>query len=150
MPPVSTVRTFIEALRTGRTNITRALDQLLANPGSLQDDPDYPGVQQQGALNGMPEWLRARLTQPPVAPPLRPQEIDHIERWPNGQKEIVRAEIVTSIQQNRRTTFAWEHYRGSAPVNEVRPGPGGGIEIVFRSPGANITLTAAGEIDVAT
>ena len=145
MPPYSTIRTFVEALQTGRTNITRALDELLENPGSKQNDPDFPHMRSEGALNGMPGWLRGRLT-----PRLRPPEIDHIGRWPDAQKEKARREIVTSINDDRHTTFEWEVYAGPTPSVEVRPGPSGGVVIVFRSPRAGLRLVepSSGEVVV--
>lgn len=135
MPAYSTLRTFIDSLRTGQTNITRSLDQILSNPGEYRDNEHYDWISQPDALRKpMPGWLRRMLRDAGVSEP----EIDHIDRWPNAQKELVRQRIVESIDNDRPMHFRWELHDGDKPANTVDTDSN---VVTFKSPRAGVHLS---------
>jgi hypothetical protein len=147
MPPYSTLRTFIDALTTGQTNITRCLD-LLTN-----DDTKRATYASQmatsGLLNGQqfPGWLRTELTQAGM----KAEEIEHIERWPDAEKETARAQVDQAWTNRRPVHFSWELFDGNDPLAEVRRDPNQDVRVVFRSPRRGVRVTShinLGEIKV--
>jgi len=136
MPAYSTLRTFIAALKTGQTNITRSLE------GLINDDEKRQGhawrVRNAGVFDGaFDPWLREMLGDAGLSTP----EIDHVERWPDPQKETVRQEIVAAIDDNRTLGFNWEIWEGADPVSDVREETPGTRRVVFRSPRAGVRLS---------
>jgi len=127
MPPYSKIQTFVDALKTGETNITRSIDKL-ANDGDKRAKY-LTSIQKRNAFDSFPTWLRRELR---VAG-MRKAEIDHVERWPKKEKESVRVEIVAAIEKKRKLHFGWEIYDGRRPVSDIRH-EGRSTRIVFRSP----------------
>ncbi len=139
MPPFSTVRTFVTALQSGQTNITRALDRLLTNPGRHRTNPNFASFRNRQAANApLPPWLRGLLRGEGVSDP----EVEHIDAWPDDQKEPVRDKTVEAILGDRRMRFFWELYDGPAPDTLIEdPDPTGGITVRFRSPRSRVRLS---------
>jgi hypothetical protein len=134
MPPYSKLQTFVDALKTGETNITRSLDRLINDPQKRRDHSDF--VKKVNAFSSFPDWLRTELAQAGMST----DEINHIERWPNEEKEQVRIQIVDAIQENRPLRFGWELYEGGRPTTDVRREPGRDARVVFRSPRAGVRV----------
>ncbi len=138
MPPYSTLKTFVTSLKTGRTNITESLDRLMTNPGRHLTDAHFADLQVENAFNApLPGWARTAL----AGCGMSQAEIDHLDVWPDGQKEIVRQQMVAAVRSNRTIRFFWEMHGGVDAVNEVREDrEAGGTIIVFRSPGHGVRL----------
>jgi hypothetical protein len=134
MPPYSRLQTFVDALKTGETNITRSLDRLVNDPTQRDEHVDY--VNTANSFSSFPDWLRGELANAGMSP----EEIAHIERWPNEEKELVRIQIVHAINDNRPLRFGWELYDGGRPRTDVRRSPGRDTRIVFRSPRAGVRV----------
>lgn len=139
MPPYSTLKTFVTSLKTGRTNITESLDRLMTNPGRHLTHAHFADLQVENAFNApLPGWARTALRSSGMTEP----EIDHIDVWPDVQKEAVRQKMVAAIESDRPIRFRWELYGGDAPVNEAgEDQETGATVIVFRSPGNGVKLS---------
>ena len=146
MPAYSTLRDFIDAITTGDTNITRSLAALSNNEHKRSERRTEMATP--GLLNGprFPEWLRGELIQGN----LKDKELEHIERWPDSQKEIARAQVYSAWIENRPIQFSWELYSGDEPVTEIRRDPNQDVRLVFRSPrkGVNLSHINFGDISV--
>ena len=129
MPPMSTVRTFIRALQTRRTQVTTVLDDLMANgPAGGQ----HPGMGYLNNLQGanfsgaLPSWAKNVL----IGRGLDPIALAHLDNWPG--KEAVREEMVKAIGENRSIQFFWELHDGNDEENAIAAGAV--TTITFRSP----------------
>jgi hypothetical protein len=147
MPPYSSLRDFIDALSTGNTNITRVLERVSNDPG--QRNQHLPQISQPGAFNGhIPQWICTELTQAGMTQ----AEIDHIEqRWPDAQKETVRALLYEAWTGDRPIHFSWELHEGDDPRTEVRRDANQDVRVVFRSPRKGVRMKGAiriGEVHV--
>lgn len=145
MPPTSSIRTFIDALKTGQTRTTRKLDDLFATPGQLnltfQQDQDLrtPNI----FSPQLPDWVRNLLSGPHVVTnPLSKDELQHIDEWPSEQKEEVRKKLVTARDNNLGVRFFWELYEGTAPATVISDLGGSlGFLVTFSSPRSQLTLS---------
>lgn len=145
MPTYSTLRSFVKAITTGDTNITKTLERLSnddAKRKKYATDLDAPHL----AVGQLPGWLRNEMVQTGMSQP----EVDHVERWPDRQKEIARAQIVAAISGVRPIRFSWELYDGNDPITEVRRDTDGEVRLVFRSPrkGVKLSLVNLGGVTV--
>lgn len=149
MPETSTIRKFIAAVQTGRTNTTKALEMLFTNPGRHRTHTNFGDLSVAGALNKpLAAWAKAVLRALGLSDP----ELAHIEDWPDTEKEEVRKALVVAIQADRNVRFLWELHDVAGSDNRVTnvDGPGD-ITVTFRSPRANVRLTSTvnlGEIIV--
>ena len=147
MPEMSTIKQFVVAVQTGQTNTTRALTSMFVRPGHYTGDPNWQAFQQPYALNTLPGWLRTMLKNNNLSD----KEIDHMDEWPNEEKEQVRQALVQAILANRNAVFSWQLYDGSVSANAVEGAGGSGdLRIAFRSPRANVRSSALtyGDISV--
>lgn len=137
MPAYSKLSTFIESLRTGRTNITQTLETLLSDRESLREHPEWETFRDTQMLSdAMPQWLRDLLAEAGMSDP----EIDHIDlHWPAAQKERVRQWIVEAIREDYPLKFRWELFDGDDPVNELTEKEG--RTVIFKSPRAGIRIS---------
>ena len=145
MPPNGTLRSFINALTSGETNVTRCLERLANDPGKRQKyaaDINAPHA----AVGQLPGWLRNEMVQAGMSQ----TEVDHAERWPDAEKEKVRRQIVAAMDGNTTIHFSWELYDGDHPVSELRRDPNQDVRIVFRSPrkGVKLSLINHGSVSV--
>ncbi len=149
MPNASTMAKFLEARRTGKTDVTRALDSVFTSPGHLQGDEP-----------ALFTWLSgAHALDQPLTPEARnflkglqgglsmsDADLDHIDDWPSNQKEKVRRKLVKAIEEDRNVKFVWKLHNGDTELTDREdPGPPGGITIKFRSPWNNVKLSATGD-----
>ena len=138
MPPYTTLRTFIEAISTGKTNITRSLEKATNDPArraalataiAAKDAFNHPISREiHDAL------IQAGMTQP---------EVDHIQRWPDDQKERIRSRLVDVWGQNKSIYFSWEIHSGPEPVTEITTDSSGDSFVAFRSPRAGVRITSS-------
>ena len=146
MPDMSHVKTFVEALKTGMTKTTQALDK--CNYKSHRAELGIPGALSSGPNNSLPQWARDELTRQG----LNNAELQHIDIWPKKQKEDVRKAIVKALNKKRTLKFFWklhEDKKNGTHVKGLRATTGK-ITITFLSPRKNVTVSAnaTGEIDV--
>ncbi len=155
MPDHTPITKFIKTLRTRKTDITRSLDELfdMKYRNDLKNHPDigtFKGTP--NVLNTLPQWARDALQRPPrpgvIRDPVSNEELDHIDNWPNDQKEKVRVKLAHAIDNDRAVVFFWELYRGGVEHVAIDDPPNGEpISITFSSPFDNVT-EATGEIKV--
>ena len=131
MPPSTTIRHFINALKSGRTNITEALDGLFNDPAFLATYPQFATANFDAPL---PDWARTALSSRNVSS----DEIDHIDAWPG--KEALRQQVLQALQAGAGLQFFWEVHRGADEENVVAAGAGNTTG-TFRSPGNTVRLS---------
>ncbi len=132
MPPMSTTRTFIQALQTKRTNTTKALDLLLARnlSGSQHPQHAFLGSLQAADVSGvLPAWVKLGLTGAGITPGA---EMDHIDSWPN--KDDIRKAAIVAIEGNRSIKFFWDLHDGHDEENQIDDSGTGDIIITCRTP----------------
>ncbi len=147
MPPsMVSIEKFVEVLQTGQTDITKAIDELFADPGALMGTDLYRQLQQGGALDSLSPEMRAIGTEKGVTD----KEMDHIDEWPNDQKDEVREKMVASVANNRPMHFFWELHRYDNEAIEILdPDAAGDITVIFLSPKSNLhPPDAQGNINV--
>lgn len=137
MPDASEIKKFAKALKTGRTDITRALDALFGHKPDRHLNATDP------VILSLVAWLRTPGALATLSPEARtllgglkvsPQELDHIDLWDSGQKEDVRLRLVDAIDNNHPYHFFWELHRGNDEETDMPVLPGSGGDIHFRSP----------------
>ncbi len=143
MPIASSIQELIDALRDRKTNITRALDDLFEDPGTLAVHPHRgalatPNVFGSTPGDPLPDWardeLQGRVPGSPVKKPLSDDEIAHIENWPPQQKNKLRAALDTAIANGSHLQFYWELHDGdSEEMDDSVPG-----QVIFRTPQKNV------------
>ncbi len=145
MPPKSSIQTFIDAVNTGQTNTTRALEVIgtnlaaysgfaaaLATPGALKADP---------STGLLPAWAGAVLSGVGVgALALTPAELLHIGAWPDAEKEKVRAALYQAMQAGNAVHFSWQLYPGADSISHVDNLPGGDFKVTFLSPQSKVRV----------
>lgn len=136
MPPFSTLRTFVNSLKSGETNITRSLERLVRDDKKREKYREW--VDRPNSLDGeFPPWLRTELVQAGM----KEAEIEHIQDWPDSQKEVVRAQISGAVKDKRPLRFGWELYDGKHPKSDVRRDSDQEVRIVFQSPREGVELS---------
>jgi hypothetical protein len=145
MPIGTTVRTFIEALQSGQTKTTKALDAFFDNPGRHQNHPNRNDFKIRGAFDRLPTWATNALQ-----PNLSPLELAHINSWPNDQKDSVREKLDGAIADKRRAVhFFWELGRANAESTNIEdPDEDGDITITFCSPRQKLRQVGPDDITV--
>jgi len=154
MPEYSTIRAFITAVQTRRTKATKVLDALLGNPSAYQGSSLLQNLRTWDA-NGLPGWAREELRKPGLSDSglrVSEEELDHIARWPTGEKAKVRDAIVQAVDNNKSIAFFWELYNHETDsITDVSgAGDAGGITVRFLSPRGKIRKSdlAYGSINV--
>ncbi len=132
MPAYSSIKTFIQSLRTGETNITITLARAVAAEG-------VDNIRDPASVNPhLSNWLRGVL----AAHGMRPAEITHVDNWPPAKKEEARAWVVAAVDASRSVAFAWELFGGDDPANRRDdPGAPQPVSITFRSPRRGVRLS---------
>jgi hypothetical protein len=141
MPAGSPWATFNKARKTGITRSTKALEELyVAKPAAL--------VALAGKANGfrgLPNAVKTALQ----GKGLSPVEIDHIKRWPNGQKEDVRKALLNanSSGPGHAVLYRWKLHDGSREITVVDTGANQ-TTITFYSPWSKVRAVAADNVTV--
>jgi len=145
MPAFTELKTFVKALKSGKTHITDRLDVFFQNPAGVQGDANWVNFSSSDWLGGTPAWLPAALQ----TMGLTGEEIEHILKWPLGELEKARVAARDAVNASDAIKFFWGLYGGPAPLT-VPSNPRTGRQVLFQSPGASLRLTTLnyGEIYV--
>ena len=136
MPAYSSLRTFVNSLRTGQTNITETFVKALADPNfdPSQSDADSKVVP-------LSPWIVTQLKRHGM----EQDEIDHLNNeWPSAKKYLVRQWVHAAVTANpkRSVAFSWELFAGDDPDNSmVDPGAPDPVSITFLSPRQGVRLS---------
>jgi hypothetical protein len=147
MPVASSIQELIDALKTRKTNITRALDDLFGSQQALDTlrnhahvtDLSTPYVLGSNPGDPLPAWAIDELKATPqssglVTHPLSDDEIAHVQDWPAGHKNSLAAAFAAAIASGEPLQFYWELHGGaSEEMDASLPG-----QVVFRSPQKNV------------
>ena len=137
MPPFSTLKTYVKAVNSGNTNITRVLT-------TLMQDPEQWAGEDLTVDPGLSAFLRGEFGAPGR---MTETEVQHIEiEWPTAQKEALRLVAVDAIEEGRPMVFKWGLTSGSDPVTDIVEPPAGApltvpILVTFRSPKSGVTFS---------
>ena len=154
MPPGTTIRKFIDALRSRETHFTEVADAIFRNPGPLASAPAasaaWAEFQNSGALGDLNTPLLAQKS-PAVAAFLQtrgmsPAEVAHIDKWDNGLKERIRDRLFRAIRDNEPIKFYWELYGDAQESADI-----GDSTITFRSPQTGVRIVSAavsGDVEI--
>jgi hypothetical protein len=147
MPVASSIQELIDALRTRKTNITRALDDLFGSAQALNTltnhphraDLSTPNVLGSNPGDLLPSWAIDELKGAPqssglVTHPLSDGEIAHIQNWPPSHKSNLAAALNAAIENGQPLQFYWELYGGNSEAMDTSV-PG---QVIFRSPQKNV------------
>ena len=137
MPAFTKLKTFVTALKTGRTHITDCLDDFFGDLINVQGHAHFSDLVNGNWSAGLPVWLGEFLDEIELTPP----EVTHVLAWPPTELEKARAAAAAAVQAGQSPTFRWVLYDGAAPNSLVRTGAGGSPEVLFQSPGASLRLT---------
>jgi len=147
MPVASSIQELIDALRTRKTNITRALDDLFGSQQALdvlrnhphRADLSTPNVFGSSPGDPLPSWAIDELKGAPqssglVTHPLSDDEIAHIQHWPPSHKSSLAAAFDAAIAGGQPLQFYWELHGGDSETMDTSV-PG---QVIFRSPQKNV------------
>ena len=137
MPPATKMNVFLQAVRERRTNTTRVLDQLFANPGPLGNDAHYAAFLSPHHLDSLDGPCTARLSG------LSPAEIAHINNWPKDLKEQVRLALVNAIGSRQAVSFFWELHDGADERTVIQ-----GNTVTFSSPESKVQVVGNADVVV--
>src|SRR5258708_2430687 len=143
MPSYSTLRLFVNAIKTGDTNITQGLERLANDPAKRQQYLSDINATHT-AVGPLPRWLQIELIQAGLSQ----AEVDHCSRWPDAEKEKVRKQLADAIPESRNIHFSWELWDGNDPDSDVRRDPNQDVRIVFRSPRKGVKLSLINFADI--
>ncbi len=135
MPVTTTMQDLIKALKTGKTRVMDALDKLFGSPSARQNLVAALGAHLadfQAGFGHLPEWAVAILTSAPHNLTI-PDDIDHINAWPQWDKDKVREEIIKNIGTAITLDFQWGLWDGPGETVEIKTA-GSVTAIRFLSP----------------
>ena len=137
MPAYTKLKTFVNALKTGRTHITDCLDDFFRDLNRVQNHQHHGDLLSGDWHVALPIWLGGFLDEIGLTGPER----DHVLLYPKRELERARAAAASAVAAGSSPTFRWGLYDGSEPLAVVRTGRGGNPEVLFQSPGASLRLT---------
>jgi hypothetical protein len=150
MPVASSIQELIDALRTRKTNITRALDDLFGSQPALDALANHPHRAALSTPNvfgtnpgdPLPQWAVDELKGAPqssglVTHPLSDDEVEHIRNWPPAHKSSLAAAFDAAITNRRPLQFFWELHGGSSETMDTSVAD----QVIFRSPQANVSAS---------
>ena len=148
MPVASSIQELIDALRTRKTNITRALDDLFGSQQALDALKNHPyrtaltttaNVFGSSPGDSLPSWAIDELKGAPqssglVTHTLSDDEIAHIQDWPPSHKSNLAVAFEAAIASRQPLQFYWELHGGNSEAMDTSV-PG---QVIFRSPQKNV------------
>jgi hypothetical protein len=145
MPPMSTIRTFIDALSTGRTRTTKALEEATSRRRGATAEELMAALGRRGALNAPLEDPIRQIIRKTSLPD---RYIDRcIDAWPDAQKERARRAMVRAMRDGKRLRFRWGLTAGRGYETEITTA-GTRTTITALSPRSTLHVSA-GEVHVA-
>ncbi len=146
MPPMSSLKTFIAALRTGETRTTKALDRAVSRRRGANAAHLIALLHKRGAL-------KAPL-QPELRKAVRDAELPErfvqrcIDEWPDAQKEQIRRALVSAISESRPVRFAWGLTPAPRHSTEIDDARRGAVTITALTPRSFLRAHSDGSVDV--
>lgn len=164
MPDKSSIQKFITTLKTGKTDITNALDFFFTDSEDINTPgkPTYaPGVYDELKKSNILNKIsgNAILENPLLNWGLTADHLKHIDNWDDAKKEtVVRPKLIKAIENDLTIHFFWQLYPGTKEDIGVQdPNPDEGpisnkktVIISFLSPRGKVSLDAgaSGEVHV--
>jgi hypothetical protein len=143
---MSSLKTFIAALRTGETRTTQALDKVVARRRGAKAVACIQLAHKRGAFNTpLQGVLREAVGSAPLAERFIQQCIDG---WPDAQKEQMRKVLVAAITDGRRVRFAWGLTPADGFKTEITDTGSGAVTITALTPRSSLRAHPDGNIDV--
>ena len=138
MPAYTPIREFIDALRSGQTNMTKRLEYLVTNWGAIPQsvkDNFQTGSLHPAFPPSVRDLLKGTGYTGPMATtnPLKEEEVTHMEEWVEAEKNSVREWILAAVQAGQPIQFFWELHR--------EPGKPGKGDFAVRDPGPSVRIT---------
>ena len=139
MPDATSIKKFAKSLKTGKTDVTKALDQLMGERDSIP--AIIAALRSAPTLSPLPDWARQALKDRGV----NDKELDHIDNWPDAQKkQRIQQKLIDAIDNNRPVHFFWElHGRDDEDTVMDDPDDDGNITVTFRSPRRKVNVWPA-------
>ena len=154
MPAYSSLQDFINALNTGRTNITKCFDAFFSPASNVTGHARWNDFSTGNWSAGPPPWLSDLLLAPPTGEiGLSVPERDHVLKWPGPELEKARDAAVRAVSGSgvvppKAPKFFWELSNGRTPQTLERVSSAGVPEIVFLSPRIAVRRKKADEVEV--
>ena len=142
MPVYSNLRTFIDSLNTGETNITKTFAKALAAEGVDE-------IRERASVD---PHLSDQLKDILAKHGMKPEEIAHVENeWTGEKRNEVREWVLAADAASRSVAFSWELFAGDDPANRREdPGAPEPVSVTFLSPrkGVNLSWLNYGQVNV--
>jgi hypothetical protein len=141
---MSSLRTFITALKTGQTRTTRALNRISAERNTARGRQLIEALREEDAL-GEPlrEPLRGALRG--ELPEIAIEEC--IDQWPDDLKEWAREEMIWAIDNGWGLEFAWGITEADTYETEISY-DGGVVKITAFSPRSTLSTYDEDQVNV--
>lgn len=141
MPPMSSIRSFINAVKTGQTPTTRALERIAA----VRTEHMRTALQRPGALNrplgaAFRNSLRDDLDDVAIT--------QCIDNWPDDHKERVRLALVDAVRDGRPIRFRWGLTAASEFETFIDDPGYGPITFTARTPQAQLSVYDGDQVNV--
>lgn len=140
MPAYTNLRTFINALKTGKSHICECLDAFFADLDAASGNDnwaDFIDANQNWSTTEPPAWLEGFL----LSIGMTADEARHVVNWPKQELQKTREAAQAAVNSNQSPTFFWGLYDGDVPLADPRTDPDGNPQVLFQSPGASLRLT---------
>lgn len=149
MPPATTVQDFIDALRSRKSKVARAMDALFGTKAARQAlQGRMSNAQLQELMDGFPNmmawgWAQKELHDAVPGLDLGLGDFQHMDQWPH--KMLVQQALKDAFLGAGNIEFFWELYDGTGENTEVQTDAQGNLTVTFRSPRNKVTVNAAGD-----
>jgi hypothetical protein len=144
---MSSLRTFIAALKTGETRTTKALELVVSRQRRAASTELVDALAARGAFNTP---LQKGFRQALRKAPLPERNIEQcIDGWPDAQKEQMRRAIASAIQDGRRVRFRWGLTAARTFATEINSDGAGAVTITALSPRSSLRVDRGNEVYVA-
>jgi hypothetical protein len=102
---MSSLRTFVTALRTGETRTTKAIEHVVGGRRSAAKEELLSAMRKRGAMNAP---LAAPFRRAMRRAPLPERYIAVcIDGWPDSDKARMRRAVIAALDEGRRVRFRW-------------------------------------------
>jgi hypothetical protein len=142
---MSSLRTFISALKTGETRTTKALDKLAAHRRGIAAAGLIAMVSKPGSMKApLKDPLRSALRAASL--PEKTIEVC-IDGWPDKQKETMRRAVAKAIREGRRVRFHWGLTSETGFRTQIHDTGTGIVKITALTPRSALRSHADGSVD---
>ena len=139
MPPMSSIGTFLKALKSGKTRTTEAAERAISRGrrrpalvSLLSKKNAFKSPLQQPLRDAL---KAANLTEDLVT--------KCIDGWPNSEKEKARAAVASAIRNDKRLRLRWGLSTGSGYETQIKK-TDTTVTIVARSPRLKLRVRSGG------